>query len=75
MKSAEACGLPYLPPYLSLSEESENYRGGVNFAFSGATALDGSESSMWKINVTLSVQLGWFKKVKRSLCASEQGLL
>ena len=79
-KLAEAFGLPYVQPYFALTQGSEVYRGaGINFAVAGATALDQElfrkaeiMSSVWT-NDSLSVQLGWFKKIKSSLCASEQG--
>ncbi|PON99123.1 Lipase [Trema orientale] len=75
---AEAFGLPYLPPYLALTDGLNVYHG-VNFAVAGATALDPEifyqlkiGSSLWT-NYSLSVQLGWFKKLKSSLCTTMQG--
>ncbi|XP_062162707.1 GDSL esterase/lipase At5g45910-like [Alnus glutinosa] len=74
---AEAFGLPYLPPYLSIAD-GKDFRHGVNFAVAGATALDSQffyerkiEKLLWT-NDSLSVQLGWFKKLKPSLCTSKQ---
>lgn len=74
---AEAFGLPHLPPYLGLAK-GQNYRHGVNFAVAGATAIDpkffhdlGLGSILWT-NDSLNVQLGWFKKIKPSLCTTKQ---
>ncbi|KAL6992419.1 acetylajmaline esterase [Sarracenia purpurea var. burkii] len=74
---AEAYGLPYLPPYLSLTEGQKSQHG-VNFAVAGATALDseifydqGIGKILWT-NDSLSVQLGWFKKLKSTLCNAKQ---
>lgn len=75
---AEACGLPYLPPYLALAK-GEKLQHGVNFAVAGATALDAKFFYDQKIgqilwtNDSLSVQLGWFKKLKQTLCTTKQG--
>lgn len=75
---AEEFRLPYLPPYLALSK-GQTPRHGVNFAVSGATALDKEffnepklRSLLWT-NASLSVQIGWFKKLKSSLCTTKQG--
>ncbi|KAM7525043.1 hypothetical protein LguiA_014945 [Lonicera macranthoides] len=74
---AEACGLPYLPPYLALAK-GEKLQHGVNFAVAGATALDAKFFYDQKIgqilwtNDSLSVQLGWFKKLKQTLCTTKQ---
>ncbi|GAV57359.1 Lipase_GDSL domain-containing protein [Cephalotus follicularis] len=74
---AEAYGLPHLPPYLALTK-GKNFQHGVNFAVAGATALDSEFFSqrhlgaiLWTNN-SLSVQLGWFKKLKSSLCTTKQ---
>ncbi|KAJ8761073.1 hypothetical protein K2173_000752 [Erythroxylum novogranatense] len=74
---AEASGLPYLPPYLALGKR-RYFQHGVNFAVAGATALDSKffydqkiGSILWT-NHSLSVQLGWFKKYKSSLCTDSQ---
>ncbi|XP_027338703.1 GDSL esterase/lipase At5g45910-like [Abrus precatorius] len=74
---AEAYGLPYLPPYLAPTK-GQNIHSGVNFAVAGATALDakffsreGLEKFLWT-NDSLSIQLGWFKKLKPSLCTTKQ---
>ncbi|XP_056175488.1 GDSL esterase/lipase At5g45910-like [Syzygium oleosum] len=74
---AEAFGLPYLPPYLAVAKGAR-VRTGVNFAVTGATAVDPSYFYAQKIgqqlwtNDSLSVQLGWFKNLKKSLCTTKQ---
>ncbi|PKI72776.1 hypothetical protein CRG98_006861 [Punica granatum] len=75
---AEAFGLPHLPPYLDIVREKKHVKTGVSFAVSGATALDtqffyaqGLGPLVWT-NDSLSVQLGWFKKFKSSLCSTKQ---
>ncbi|XP_038882473.1 GDSL esterase/lipase At5g45910 isoform X3 [Benincasa hispida] len=74
---AEAFGLPHLPPYLGL-KQGQNFSRGVNFAVAGATALDAdffykrkSGIILWT-NHSLTVQLGWFRNLKSSLCTSTQ---
>ncbi|KAG4971403.1 hypothetical protein JHK85_037824 [Glycine max] len=74
---AEAYDLPYLPPYLALTKDQYIQRG-VNFAVAGATALDakffieaGLAKYLWTNN-SLNIQLGWFKKLKPSLCTTKQ---
>lgn len=82
MYTAEASGLPYLPPFLAIGKDQYyNFRQGVNFAVAGATALDAEVfyaqnvgQLLWT-NDSLSVQLGWFKKLKPSLCSNRQGEL
>ncbi|KAI4296822.1 hypothetical protein L6164_036745 [Bauhinia variegata] len=75
---AEAYGLPYVPPYMDVANgKIQNVRQGVNFAVGGATALDAEfiiSKRRDKIATleSLSVQLGWFKKLKPSLCSNEQ---
>ncbi|KAJ4846874.1 hypothetical protein Tsubulata_011877 [Turnera subulata] len=74
---AEASGLPYLPPYLALGK-GKSFQHGVNFAVAGATALDPEffiQRKLGKVlwtNDSLSTQLGWFKKLKSSICTSKQ---
>ncbi|KAI3456177.1 hypothetical protein Pfo_012840 [Paulownia fortunei] len=74
---AEAYGLPYLPPYLALAK-GDKFEHGVNFAVAGATALDAKFFYDRKIgqilwtNDSLSVQLGWFNKLKSTLCSTKQ---
>ena len=77
---AEAFGVPELPPYLA-TVEGQNLRHGVNFAVAGATALDtsffyerGLDAFLWT-NSSLSIQLGWFKKLKPSICKQATGLV
>lgn len=77
---AEAYGLPYLPPYLAIEDGSTStYKNGVNFAVAGATALDAKFYADKKLghvlwtNSSLSVQLGWFKKLKSNICTTKQG--
>ncbi|KAG8365524.1 hypothetical protein BUALT_Bualt18G0114000 [Buddleja alternifolia] len=74
---AEAYGLPYLPPYLALAKGKKSERG-VNFAVAGATALDanlfydrGIGQILWT-NDSLSIQLGWFNKIKSTLCSNKE---
>ncbi|CAI9782050.1 unnamed protein product [Fraxinus pennsylvanica] len=75
---AEAYGLPYLPPYLALAKGNEKFEQGVNFAVAGATAMDAKIFYDRKIgqilwtNDSLSVQLGWFKKLKSTLCSTKE---
>ncbi|KAL2494731.1 GDSL esterase/lipase [Forsythia ovata] len=75
---AEAYGLPYLPPYLALAKGDEKFEHGVNFAVAGATATDAKFFYDRKIgqilwtNDSLSVQLGWFKKLKSTLCSTKE---
>ncbi|KAL2494903.1 GDSL esterase/lipase [Forsythia ovata] len=78
MNVAEAYGLPYLPPYLALAKGDKKFEHGVNFAVSGATAIDAKFFYDRKIgqilwtNDSLSVQLGWFKKLKSTLCSTKE---
>ncbi|XVE80372.1 hypothetical protein DITRI_Ditri14bG0134700 [Diplodiscus trichospermus] len=73
---AEALGLPFLPPYFGGENgRSKNFDHGVNFAVVGATALDNSffiERGVTNpfTNVSLGVELGFFKDVLPSLCSS-----
>ncbi|XWS19689.1 hypothetical protein CRYUN_Cryun31cG0037300 [Craigia yunnanensis] len=75
---AEAFSLPYLPPYLAVTDQSQSFQHGVNFAFAGATALDAEffyerniGSILWTNN-SLNVQLGWFRKLKSTLCSNKE---
>ncbi|KAJ3701199.1 hypothetical protein LUZ61_004904 [Rhynchospora tenuis] len=68
---AEAYGLPFIPPYLS-GNSTEDFPNGVNFAVSGATALNRSyfESKGIKVywtDYSLGIQLQWFKKLLPSI--------
>lgn len=76
---AEALGLPHLKPYLELGKDSHHAHSGVNFAVAGATALDPTffsarelGSLLWTHH-SLSVQIDRFKKLKSSLCTTQQG--
>ncbi|PRQ29100.1 putative sinapine esterase [Rosa chinensis] len=70
----EAFELPFLPPYLTLKKGQDFYHG-VNFA---VASLDPKYFYQRKIgstlltNYSLSTQLGWFKKLKSSLCNNKQ---
>ncbi|KAJ1401786.1 SGNH hydrolase superfamily [Sesbania bispinosa] len=73
---AEAYGLPFLPAYLNLTK-NQDIKKGVNFAFAGATALDFEYFIRKGVDKpatdnSLSVQIGWFKKFKPSLCKSKE---
>lgn len=72
--AAQAFGLPLLQPYLQ--SKGKDLRQGVNFAVGGATAMGppffegiGASDKLWT-NLSLSVQLDWFEKLKPSLCNS-----
>ncbi|KAI4296841.1 hypothetical protein L6164_036761 [Bauhinia variegata] len=76
---AEAYGLPFVPPYADVIHgKVQNIRQGVNFAVAGATALDANfilskrNQKPIKTMESLDVQVGWFKKLKPSLCSNEQ---
>lgn len=76
---AEALGLPHVKPYLELGKGSHHAHSGVNFAVAGATALDPTffsarelGSLLWTHH-SLSVQIDRFKKLKSSLCTTQQG--
>ncbi|KAJ1398795.1 SGNH hydrolase superfamily [Sesbania bispinosa] len=73
----EAYGFPFLLAYLNLTKD-QDIKKGVNFAFAGATALDfeyfirnGVDKPA--TDKSLSLQLGWFKKIKPSICKSKEG--
>ena len=69
--SAEAFGLPFVPPSL---DKTQNFSKGANFAVVGATALDLSYfmerniTSVPPFNTSFGVQVGWFEQLKPSLC-------
>ncbi|XVF34011.1 hypothetical protein REPUB_Repub18cG0020600 [Reevesia pubescens] len=75
---AEGFGLPFLPPYFEGDDEngrSKNFEKGVNFAVVGATAFDDVFFKEKGINnpftnVSLGVELGFFKDALPSLCSS-----
>lgn len=70
-----------MPPYLS-SHKAGSFRQGANFAVGSATGLnssffhigDGPGANPFPLNISLQVQLGWFEKLKPSLCKTDQGL-
>ena len=75
--AAQTLGLPLIKPYLDVGNGS-TIQEGVNFAVVGATALDASfffERGIDNVstNDSLSVQLGWFKKILPSLCNTSSG--
>ncbi|CAI9300198.1 unnamed protein product [Lactuca saligna] len=73
---AEILGLPLIPPFLD-DKESDNVvelGQGVNYAVVSATALDTSfHEARGTINptanVSLGVELAWFKQTLRSICS------
>ncbi|KAH1063226.1 hypothetical protein J1N35_028213 [Gossypium stocksii] len=73
---AEEFGLPFLPPYFGGENgKPRNLENGVNFAVVGATALDDvffKERGIHNpsTNVSLGVELGFFKDALPSLCSS-----
>ncbi|KAE8669799.1 GDSL esterase/lipase [Hibiscus syriacus] len=75
---AEAFNLPYVPPYLAVKQgQGQSPRHGVNFAVSGATALDAefffkrNILILWT-NDSLNVQLNWFRNLKPDLCSDKE---
>lgn len=71
-RTAQAFGIPLLPPYLGCSS-GQDLRQGVNFAVGGATALDAvffEERGIRRdvTNNSLWLQLGWFEELLPSLC-------
>lgn len=73
--TAEALGIPHLPPYLPYS--SKKFRRGANFAVGGATALDTDSFTQLGIPLytpySLNVQLSWFRQLLPSICPSQSG--
>ncbi|KAG0465574.1 hypothetical protein HPP92_019738 [Vanilla planifolia] len=71
---AEAMGMPFLRPFLPGPGEG-GFRRGVNFAVGGATALEtGYFRKMGPVtwtNLSLEVQLDWFKGLLPSLCSTD----
>ncbi|KAJ4965309.1 hypothetical protein NE237_017158 [Protea cynaroides] len=70
---ALALGLPFLNPYL---KKGANFTAGVNFAVTGATALNTSFLIKEKIplsftNNSLSVQLEWFRTHLQTICFTQ----
>jgi hypothetical protein len=80
--TAQALGLPLLPPSLA---KNQSFKQGANFAVAGATALKTSTSPAFypqaggggakppPNNISLSDELGWFDAMKPTLCGSPQG--
>ncbi|XP_078168518.1 GDSL esterase/lipase At1g28640-like [Carex rostrata] len=70
---AQAFDLPFLPAYLA---HNGSFQHGTNFAVAGATGLDYSFfvkeniAAPGLLNITLNVQLEWFREMKPSLCTS-----
>ncbi|XP_027942192.1 GDSL esterase/lipase At5g45910-like [Vigna unguiculata] len=72
---AGAYGLPMLPAYLTI-KKGTNIKKGVNFAYSGSTALNKTYFDQRGMNVkaaaySLGTQLDWFNEIKPSLCKSK----
>ncbi|KAK1326038.1 GDSL esterase/lipase [Acorus calamus] len=68
---AEAFGLPLLPPYLA-EPDGHDFHWGVNFAVTGATAVDVDHLQEFGlhnfiVNQTSEVQISWFKQLLPSL--------
>ncbi|KAI3939608.1 hypothetical protein MKX01_038563, partial [Papaver californicum] len=70
---AQSVGLPLLPAYSS----GKDLRQGANFAVGGGTALDASFFEERNItvpsNMSLGIQLEWFKQLLPSLCNPSTG--
>ena len=73
--AAEAFGLPFVPPSL---DTNQSFSKGANFAVVGATALDLSYflehniTSVPPFNSSFGVQIGWFERLKPSLCSTHE---
>ncbi|WJX87629.1 acetylajmaline esterase [Trifolium repens] len=73
---AEAYGLPFLSALKNLTKD-QDIKKGVNFAFAGSSALEYKFFTQHAVmppatSNSLSVQLGWFKELKSSLCKSKE---
>ncbi|KAH9288358.1 hypothetical protein KI387_032475, partial [Taxus chinensis] len=71
-------GFPFLPPYLKVGRTPFPLRStGVNFAVAGCTALDPSylirRGVISATPLSLNVQIGWFKQMKRNTCNQHSG--
>ncbi|KAG6512998.1 hypothetical protein ZIOFF_031144 [Zingiber officinale] len=78
--AAEALGLPLLPAYLDRRRVGGDFEQGANFAVAGATALDNSFFKERGIrialtNVSLGVEIRWFRQLLPSLCSSPSDTL
>jgi len=74
--TANASGLPLLDPYLR--NRTSTFKGGVNFAVAGATALDPDFFSSKNITLlgtrfSLDTQIQWFLSLRPKICASYRG--
>ncbi|EOY12395.1 GDSL esterase/lipase [Theobroma cacao] len=73
---AKDLGLPFVAPYFGGENgTSQNFQKGVNFAVSGATALDSAFLAERRVyglvsNLSLGDEVGFFKDVLPSLCSS-----
>ncbi|KAJ0960947.1 hypothetical protein J5N97_001159 [Dioscorea zingiberensis] len=75
---ANALGLPLLTPYLPYYGDGWSFRKGVNFAVAGSTALNDDFFNEKGIkletkNISLDVQLKWFKDFLSFMCSSKEG--
>uniref|UniRef100_A0A0E0JFK5 Esterase n=1 Tax=Oryza punctata TaxID=4537 RepID=A0A0E0JFK5_ORYPU len=72
---ADEFHVPFVPPFLG---QGQNFTHGANYAVVGASALDlafflqNNITSAPPLNISLSVQLEWFQKLKPSLCQTAQ---
>ncbi|KAB8080508.1 hypothetical protein EE612_001058, partial [Oryza sativa] len=68
--------VPFVPPFLG--QGRQNFTHGANFAVVGASALDlafflkNNITNVPPLNISLSVQLEWFQKLKPTLCQTAQ---
>jgi hypothetical protein len=73
--AAASLGFPFIPPSMA---QGQDFSKGANFAVSGATTLDltffeqNNIRSMYLLNTSLSVQLGWFENMKPSICNTSE---
>lgn len=70
---AESLGLPLVSPYFDTeNRKRRDFGEGVNYAVAAATALDVSffrqRGIYYKRNVSLGIQMGWFKEMLTSVC-------
>ncbi|BAD73016.1 putative esterase [Oryza sativa Japonica Group] len=73
---ADEFHVPFVPPFLG--QGRQNFTHGANFAVVGASALDlafflkNNITNVPPLNISLSVQLEWFQKLKPTLCQTAQ---
>uniref|UniRef100_A0A0D3EL35 Esterase n=1 Tax=Oryza barthii TaxID=65489 RepID=A0A0D3EL35_9ORYZ len=73
---ADEFHVPFVPPFLG--QGRQNFTHGANFAVVGASALDlafflkNNITNVPPLNISLSVQLEWFQKLKPTLCQTTQ---